>query len=242
MFSLVSGVYDSYFAPTQLNLLVVGASGTGKTALLERLKVTQFTKNKKQSPQQAQHQQQPQQVPSTLLPLSLRQHHQVLRQSPVISSRNDATIKTKKKPKASKQQQQQQQQATSKRRNFLSCPAPSRYQKKHESSDEEEEDEEADNIDLNASETTIDVMMPLPDKLGPMGRNSSQDIAMEDVSLRDSEHANLTEPSNHTTMSSPEQDDNDEEDDDGDVDEEQQHDLLGNKAMLPLHKIRPTST
>ena len=40
MFSLFNGIYDSYLAPTQLNLLVVGAPESGKTTLLERLKVT----------------------------------------------------------------------------------------------------------------------------------------------------------------------------------------------------------
>ncbi|KAL3921169.1 MAG: hypothetical protein SGILL_002887 [Bacillariaceae sp.] len=40
MFSLFEGVYDSYLAPTQINLLVVGGTNSGKSALLERLKVT----------------------------------------------------------------------------------------------------------------------------------------------------------------------------------------------------------
>lgn len=40
MFSLLNGIYDSYFAPVQLNVLVVGGHGSGKTALLERLRVT----------------------------------------------------------------------------------------------------------------------------------------------------------------------------------------------------------
>jgi len=42
MFSLYNGIYESYLAPSQLNLLVVGAPESGKTALLERLKVTQI--------------------------------------------------------------------------------------------------------------------------------------------------------------------------------------------------------
>mmetsp|Transcript_17178 Transcript_17178/g.47290 ORF Transcript_17178/g.47290 Transcript_17178/m.47290 type:complete len:515 (+) Transcript_17178:283-1827(+) len=42
MFSLLNGVYDSYLAPTQLNLLIVGAPESGKTTLLERLKVTEI--------------------------------------------------------------------------------------------------------------------------------------------------------------------------------------------------------
>jgi len=42
MFSLFNGIYDSYLAPSQLNLLVVGAPESGKTSLLERLKVTEI--------------------------------------------------------------------------------------------------------------------------------------------------------------------------------------------------------
>mmetsp|Transcript_16387 Transcript_16387/g.37928 ORF Transcript_16387/g.37928 Transcript_16387/m.37928 type:complete len:506 (+) Transcript_16387:229-1746(+) len=44
MFSLFNGIYDSYLAPSQLNLLVVGAPESGKTTLLERLKVTEIPK------------------------------------------------------------------------------------------------------------------------------------------------------------------------------------------------------
>ncbi|KAL7566268.1 hypothetical protein ACA910_011328 [Epithemia clementina (nom. ined.)] len=43
MFSLVSGIYQAYLAPTQLNILIVGASGAGKTTMLERCKVTQMS-------------------------------------------------------------------------------------------------------------------------------------------------------------------------------------------------------
>ena len=40
MYELASGIYQSYFAPPKLNILIVGIDGAGKTALLERIKVT----------------------------------------------------------------------------------------------------------------------------------------------------------------------------------------------------------
>ena len=42
MFSLASGLYTQYFSPQQINLLVVGVQGAGKTTCLERIKVTDF--------------------------------------------------------------------------------------------------------------------------------------------------------------------------------------------------------
>ena len=42
MFSLVSGLYAEYFSPQQINLLIVGVQGSGKTTVLERIKVTNF--------------------------------------------------------------------------------------------------------------------------------------------------------------------------------------------------------
>jgi hypothetical protein len=46
MFSLFNGIYDSYLAPIQLNLLIVGPPNAGKSALLERLKVTDIPTTK----------------------------------------------------------------------------------------------------------------------------------------------------------------------------------------------------
>ena len=42
MFSLASGLYAQYFSPQQINLLVVGVKGVGKSTILERIKVTDF--------------------------------------------------------------------------------------------------------------------------------------------------------------------------------------------------------
>lgn len=44
MFSLASGIYQNYFGTPQLNVLLIGMEDVGKTTLLERLKVTQFSK------------------------------------------------------------------------------------------------------------------------------------------------------------------------------------------------------
>lgn len=44
MFGLASGIYQSYFGTPQLNVLLLGGESVGKTTLLERLKVTQFSK------------------------------------------------------------------------------------------------------------------------------------------------------------------------------------------------------
>lgn len=41
MFGLASGIYQSYFTPPQINILLIGEEGTGKSSLCERIKVTQ---------------------------------------------------------------------------------------------------------------------------------------------------------------------------------------------------------
>ena len=40
MYSLATGIYQSYFAPPKLSILIIGIDGAGKTSLLERVKVT----------------------------------------------------------------------------------------------------------------------------------------------------------------------------------------------------------
>jgi hypothetical protein len=45
MFSLASGIYQSYFAPPKLSIVILGLDGSGKTALLERIKVTEIINN-----------------------------------------------------------------------------------------------------------------------------------------------------------------------------------------------------
>lgn len=44
MFGLAAGIYQSYFSPQQLSILLIGEENTGKTTLLERIKVTQTSR------------------------------------------------------------------------------------------------------------------------------------------------------------------------------------------------------
>jgi len=43
MFGLATGLYRTYFSPANLSILIIGPDCAGKTALLERIKVTQFS-------------------------------------------------------------------------------------------------------------------------------------------------------------------------------------------------------
>jgi len=146
MFSLLNGVYDSYFAPTELNILVVGASRAGKTTLLERIKVTQMPKRASQAEASPE-------------PLTVALHDAF--------ARGGAEVPLVGKGKAPSNESEgiisADRKATTlpavlvpvviKKRHFkLSiCPAPSRYSKTAQDQDEEFIAEDApDNTDLSS--------------------------------------------------------------------------------------------
>lgn len=213
MFSLFSGVYDTYLAAPHLNVLVVGASGSGKTALLERLKVTEFAKKPKLPKEQPEELD----VPESFLPMALRVPQTALEKQLSTQSLHKKIRKKKKKAAANKP-----------RRGLLACPAPSKYNKEDSSSDEEDND---DDDDVNEKE------VPVPQANGDMGRTSSMDLSLRDVPLGDSESFVNHSENIPEKEESPEAQDDDAEDDDN-----QEYDLKSKSRMLPLHKIRPTST
>lgn len=268
MFSLVSGVYDAYFSPTKLNLLVVGANGVGKTALLERLKVTQFTKHQKPAPssttkhQSKQEEFQRRTVPESFLPIVMRQKQRALDDSfRSGSSYSNTTITTKNGGHSHPQQQNQNPVVKApkkevpalheapKRRSFLSCPAPAKYAQAQEESSDDEGDDDDDSI------AEKEVVQQRP----PNNREVSEDYSLEEVNLDQSEAAvrhrasrtaSTKSNSNSYTHSNggllrlqqeTEDDDSDDDEDDEDDEDDQQHDLKDKtKPILPLHKIRPT--
>ena len=249
MFSLVSGVYDAYLAPAQLNLLVVGAEGVGKTALLERLKVTQFTKHvtaarpvQKRLGEDRVHQ-----LPELFLPLELRIKQQEFHDSFRSSTTNTAAAAAGHYYDSETQQQQQQQpnnkakqtkqkktkpavvvqqQQEPKRRSFLSCPAPSKYTQAAQVED--------DSSSSSSSSSSLEGDES-PNGL-PLTSEVSQDLSLEDVNLNTSLRLSQTNNNNNNNNNGHEDEEEEEED------QQQQHDLKDKtKPMLPLHKIRPTS-
>lgn len=169
MFSLLTGVYDSYLAPTQLNVLVVGAPGVGKTTLLERLKVTQFPIRPSKPSSTA-----PQSPPVLLTPAL---HHEFTKggvhappdQNTIQSlphAPSDASI-TSGTPIATTARTPQvlrlaQPSPVAKKRGFrLSfCPAPERYLKSAQ--DQEEDIEEEDELPEVANSLTPSTSNSLP--------------------------------------------------------------------------------
>jgi len=263
MFSLVTGVYDAYLAPVQLNLLVVGGEGVGKTALLERLKVTQFTKNKKiaNNKQHNCFEEPERDVPEAFLPLatreklwhnssSIRSLHasQELLQTPAPKKKKTKKSKPKKKKdqlKEGGESNHNNNPPQQQRRSLLSCPAPSRYSNARaessssSSSDESSGDEEGEESNSHADEHDDDNTPALPERNGMGNGVTSQDLSLEDVSLvNDKSEAAKLSKSQTATAEESEQNGNASDSEE----EDQEYDLKSASRMLPLHKIRPTST
>jgi GTPase SAR1 family protein len=122
MFSLVSGVYQSYWSPQQINLLIIGAVGSGKTSLLERIKVTEFDSYTKNSNALTE---------GKPLPVNiLRGHKQQI-----------STHKKKKEKQAKKTKQ-----PASNRRSWV-CPSPAKYQQAQDDSSDDDDSDSDDIID-----------------------------------------------------------------------------------------------
>lgn len=136
MFSLVNGIYDSYLAPTQLNLLVVGPPGVGKTALLERLKATALPRRPRKPPS----------LSLDALPQTLEQAFQPPGAPSEIQTTTATPQKTPTKNASSSRSSSSFVSPSpssivvtqARRRGFaLLCPAPERYRNSKDDQDEE---------------------------------------------------------------------------------------------------------
>lgn len=238
MFSLFSGVYDAYFAPTKLNLLIVGAGGAGKTALLERMKCTQFTRNKKIEKQQVAEYLQ-REVPGSFLPPQARGRASSFSSN---DSQRPSPQPPKEKPPAPKKEAKKTEQKTS-RLSFLKCPAPMRYQQAHEESesDSEEDDKSIVEHDLPPEKPDRNGM----DQQPQISQESMQEVSLKNDAKNQSQDKTTDKGKKEQVVSNSNKNassnDNKPFDEDKNKDDDEQCDLKPKSKMLPLHKIRPTS-
>jgi GTPase SAR1 family protein len=223
MFSLVGGIYDAYFSPPKLNLLLVGAPYVGKTTVLERCKVTQFNRSKKATVNLQE---------SERLPV----HVLLGTAAGSADSANDIDIvETPVLPKA------RPSLATTFRQNsrrWLVCPAPKKYAFNVADDDDEdevmEEEEEMEPLTTASPSTESSTPPPsIPEKEAMENQNRQE--SMESVELQDSSGGAATKdtnnvpphPQHHSAAAKP-------------TAASPDFDLKPNAKMLPLRKIRPT--
>lgn len=168
MFSLFNGIYDSYLAPTQLNLLVVGAQESGKTTLLERLKVTEIpTRPRKGSgghktvQQRIGAEEPPMTLENALAETGAMARRLQNRTSSITSlagsvGSSQHVHRARPVPAASspilmdrKSRDPRNAGATERRKRFSICPAPQRYSRSAEDQHEAFIDEETQKLLLN---------------------------------------------------------------------------------------------
>jgi GTPase SAR1 family protein len=216
MYSLVSGVYSEYLAPQQLNLLVVGAQGVGKTTLLERIKVTQFDRTKKV-------------VLSTgaTLPINIFRGDRLLEASTTRGAAPAATPTPKTTQSSPAARGSLQRRHTPRKLSAWVCPAPPKYANAA--------------VDDDADDTVHSVLplkndTPQPVLPSPLDQRSLTGGSMESVELNGptttdvttvvwpmtSSSTNTTTTTRLSLVSLP------------------QYDLKPGVKMLPLLKIRPT--
>jgi hypothetical protein len=260
MFGLVTGVYQTYFGSPELHILLVGAEESGKTALLERLKVTQFSKNAPPTPQT------PQRTTTTTTTTTTPKSTSRTINRMLVSEFQSSTTTTTTTPVTTTKMTSNHHEAitngTSTRistsngngatptttstisntqtttNKFLSlaCPAPSRYSNAKEQQEEEEDDEgEHENIPINSPIHVNNQL--IRQKLAWL--HEKQTSSLESVMNGDETYV-FQENHPRTPFSSPTQQIPTFMENSNNNHTPQYHLKTGRK-MLPLEKIRPTS-
>jgi GTPase SAR1 family protein len=216
MFSLVGGIYDAYFSPPKLNLLLVGAPYVGKTTVLERCKVTQFNRSKKATVNLQE---------SEKLPV-----HVLLGTAADANSDGAKDIDIVETPVLPKARASLATTFRQKSRRWLVCPAPAKYAFKPDDDDDEEEEMEPLTTVGPINTTSTESSTPPPSIPGKEGmEHQNRQESMESVELQESSGAgetikdtnNVPHPQHHPAKAAD-------------------FDLKPNAKMLPLRKIRPT--
>jgi hypothetical protein len=215
MFGLASGLYHNYFIPPEVSILLIGLDDAGKTTLLERVKVTDFSSKQPSGKR-----------------IILRQC-----QTEVSNIMKEITQKEKLSPvqqrRSSPTKSKDPKKAVMKRRMF-SCPAPKLYSQSNVDSDDE-------NDELNSKNSTGNgqhVVYSTGTGASPR-KNGIVELSTDHVTM-----SPPTSPETHSCAHDGsyvlQRSDELSKESHGVEDHEKEYDLKLGKKMFPLHLIRPT--
>jgi len=220
MFGLASGLYQTYLIPPEVSILIVGCDDSGKSTLLERVKVTDFDSKETSGKRIA-----VQQISNDFLHME-KTIERIEDVSPVQQRKSPSTQKTlNKKPRP--------------KRRLFSCPAPKMYSQSRLDSDEETELIESVDNSVNApsspkspsnsNASSSDGIIDLPHGNVPMSPVASPERAATSQTADATDgrlHNGSVSALNYNFFQ-------------GESDEKE-YDLKAGKVMFPLHLIRPT--
>ena len=222
MFGLASGFYQSYLIPPEVSILIVGLDDSGKSTLLERVKVIDFKSKESVGKRIA-----VQQIPNDYLHTekSIDRKDNVSPVQPRKSPSKEHALEMKPNPK----------------RRLFSCPAPKMYQQSRVDSDEETElieskddSEDAINSPTNGNIDVHDGIIDLPCNNVAMSPANSPGRSQPDQS------GDLSDDGFQDEIQSPPRRALNHNFAFGESDN-RELDLKAGKKMFPLHLIRPTS-
>jgi hypothetical protein len=220
MFGLASGLYHTYLIPPEVSILIIGCDDSGKSTLLERVKVTDFHSKESSGKRIA-----VQQIRNDFMHTE-KAIERMKDVSPVQQRKSPSKKQTlKKKP--------------SPKRRLFSCPAPKMYSQSRVDSDEETElIESTDNgVELqgtpkppsNSNATSSDGIIDLPYGNVSMSPAASPERPALIQGFQPTDDGIDNESVSAANCSFDEGEDDD-----------QEYDLKAGKSMFPLHLIRPT--
>jgi len=253
MFSLASGIYESYFAYPQLNVLLIGAEGVGKTTLLERLKVTEFTRKSPDAKALAS-------VGITTnrnssIKTNTNTNNTKINKSNNNNNNNNGTTNSRNSS-GHKNKNKNNSKSTTTRR--LSCPAPSKYRNAAVADDDDEDsDDDGDDETTNQQQQQHQIDSRLGDPQSDdqtqnkKWLNDKQQSSLEDIDFQQQQQPGVTavlpkQQQQQFNTSIPEErpgkdETNAHQDQQNKAYPLKQYDLKSGQKMLPLEKIRPTS-
>lgn len=255
MFQLASGFYQNYWSPDEISFLIVGLDHAGKTTLLERIKVTDFTSppkiatgkrivldplvaqntnniikdmvQKRQGDKEEEEEQEPQSPPEEETNRELETNAEHDKDTPPKSNVHRPPFRGSRSASTN----------SPRRRRLFSCPAPSSYRNTVQD-DDDDDDEEEDALEKEESASLVPSkqndagpVLPATPEPEEEHRNSPSTTRSETINSSDNNSSTTTRSQSSPLSSSSSR---------NEPSTLQQYDTKPNAKMVPPHLIRPT--